>query len=519
MKLSYGYIVEHLGERFTILATNTGSDLQYGMPAIYGKDKEIEPGRIYIADFEEIDVRFTREDILLVICCVPEQKDLPKQKQMSNSRGKSHNVYLEIPKEGIRHVYEYLFDLFHKETIWLEALWGFYFNSQSNTIKDYLDVCADMFDGELLFYPVGEWRGCVHSTSINWKSTKLSNLLEEDGKTYSGDADFANLAAAVGFSDPAVLRITDKYGVDRNVLVAPVRENGHLYVGQFLIPIDTNQATQAQIWHISRLRDTWEMFLDISSSMNRIELITSHGLLKELLSDSTEEIRSIKRHLSALGFSRNSEYICAIVNICSEGALKTIPLKQYCSIIETMENDCYAFEYESGIFILFNTYAGALAPLTFFQELSVYIKSEIQVGVSYPFTDILLLSSYAKQAKAALETGIELHPSKEIHIFADVATAYIMSHGTDGLPVRMLCAPGILELQKKSDSGGVDYIETLRVHMRNSCNVSVTARALHVHRSTLLYRLERINQVTQMDLNDPDDRLYLELSLALLHQY
>ena len=61
----------------------------------------------------------------------------------------------------------------------------------------------------------------------------------------------------------------------------------------------------------------------------------------------------------------------------------------------------------------------------------------------------------------------------------------------------------------------------------NRCRISIhftfpirrqtaTAHALYIHRSTLTYRLEKMQELTGIDLADPDTRLYLQISIKLL---
>lgn len=47
-------------------------------------------------------------------------------------------------------------------------------------------------------------------------------------------------------------------------------------------------------------------------------------------------------------------------------------------------------------------------------------------------------------------------------------------------------------------------------------NSSEAARLLHIHRTTLLYRLEKIYEMADIDLEDADTRLHLLLSFQLL---
>ena len=42
-----------------------------------------------------------------------------------------------------------------------------------------------------------------------------------------------------------------------------------------------------------------------------------------------------------------------------------------------------------------------------------------------------------------------------------------------------------------------------------------TSKALFIHRSTLFYRLARIQKIVEMDLEDESERLYLALSYKL----
>ena len=45
-----------------------------------------------------------------------------------------------------------------------------------------------------------------------------------------------------------------------------------------------------------------------------------------------------------------------------------------------------------------------------------------------------------------------------------------------------------------------------------------TSQALIIHRTTLLYRLKKIRSIIGLNLDDPETRLYLLLSLKMLEQ-
>ena len=48
-------------------------------------------------------------------------------------------------------------------------------------------------------------------------------------------------------------------------------------------------------------------------------------------------------------------------------------------------------------------------------------------------------------------------------------------------------------------------------------NALQTANALFIHRSTLFYRLERIQKLTKLNLDNPKERLVLLLSFSMMN--
>ena len=57
-----------------------------------------------------------------------------------------------------------------------------------------------------------------------------------------------------------------------------------------------------------------------------------------------------------------------------------------------------------------------------------------------------------------------------------------------------------------------ELTHTLKVYLHYS-GIADTARAIHVHRNTLLYRLSRIQEITGADLEDGETRLTLHLAM------
>ena len=77
-------------------------------------------------------------------------------------------------------------------------------------------------------------------------------------------------------------------------------------------------------------------------------------------------------------------------------------------------------------------------------------------------------------------------------------------------PFRALIEP----LREHDRTRGSDLVRTLRTYFAAGTNASEAADRLFLHRNSMLYRLERIQKLTGLDLKD--DRVALALQLGLL---
>ena len=122
------------------------------------------------------------------------------------------------------------------------------------------------------------------------------------------------------------------------------------------------------------------------------------------------------------------------------------------------------------------------------------------------------------QAKTALDVGARKYPYQWINYFDQVAFSYILEQSVRRLPARMLAHGGVLRLLESDHVHGTEYIKTLRCFLDHHQNAVQTARELYIHRSTFLYRMEKIRELLESSLEDPEEVLYIMFSLRVLEQ-
>jgi len=140
----------------------------------------------------------------------------------------------------------------------------------------------------------------------------------------------------------------------------------------------------------------------------------------------------------------------------------------------------------------------------------------LYAGISSPVSGIDGLSQAFIQAGIALDQAAYLRNERWVIPFTSVALEYMLHSIQTPLQNANLVSPALLALLAHDGSKGTEFFMTLRTYLLNERDIPKTAEALIIHRTTLLYRLKKIQALTGVDLDDPDERLYLLLSLRLL---
>jgi PucR family transcriptional regulator, purine catabolism regulatory protein len=118
-----------------------------------------------------------------------------------------------------------------------------------------------------------------------------------------------------------------------------------------------------------------------------------------------------------------------------------------------------------------------------------------------------------EEAEQAMLLGRQLFGTGRVLAFSDL--------GVYRLLVRLRETPELWTFYRETLSRLADYdqrqqsdlIKTLDAYFNHLGNLRATSEALHVHRNTLLYRLERIKEISGMDLDNADEHFALWLAL------
>lgn len=185
--------------------------------------------------------------------------------------------------------------------------------------------------------------------------------------------------------------------------------------------------------------------------------------------------------------------------------------------IEAQIPDGCAFIYHQGIAVVVNLSYDNSSTSDILSALAIILREGLyKLGASNVIQDFLQLPQAYQQAVAALELGKKSGSMIWCYRFDDYILDYMLEESTSQISSELLCHQSLSILKKYDEENHTDLLHTLDVYLNLERNALQTANTLYIHRSTLFYRLERIQKLTKLNLEDAKTRLVLLLSFAML---
>lgn len=139
---------------------------------------------------------------------------------------------------------------------------------------------------------------------------------------------------------------------------------------------------------------------------------------------------------------------------------------------------------------------------------------DLRIGIGKPYKHLKNIWRSHADADKTLVVGSRLYDSKILK-FSDLGVFRILVQGEVNEELEQYFTETLRPLLDYDKKKSTDLVRTLESYFKNNSNINKTSEELFTHYNTILYRLERIQEITKLDLNDANDRLNLELAMRL----
>lgn len=137
-------------------------------------------------------------------------------------------------------------------------------------------------------------------------------------------------------------------------------------------------------------------------------------------------------------------------------------------------------------------------------------KYRLRCGLSDPYTDLLKTHRMKNQSRLALRLS-----GDTVACFSQVRFPNLLAHCRQYPELQEILHPAVALLDRHDRERQTLYLDTLSALFQSQYNQLDAARLLHIHRTTLRYRLQKIVALTGIRLEDAGEMLHLHLSLTL----
>ncbi|MBR6351369.1 MAG: helix-turn-helix domain-containing protein [Firmicutes bacterium] len=238
--------------------------------------------------------------------------------------------------------------------------------------------------------------------------------------------------------------------------------------------------------------------------------------IRMLIKGEPADPMDVNALLDILGWDDGDSYICIKIQsqnpdiqIMSDSALRSQLTFDY--------PHSFDFFYEGRLCVIINFTKGKRDAEEIKASIATLIRdSYMYCGISCPIKGIRKIRVGFSQADITLK-NIEITRNRWLMIFNECALDYMIDSVIQQMPAYNLVAPELLKLNVIDREKNTDYYHTLRVYLENERSIPRTSEALIIHRTTLQYRLEKIEQLTRLNLDSEDVRIYLMLSYKILN--
>jgi len=145
--------------------------------------------------------------------------------------------------------------------------------------------------------------------------------------------------------------------------------------------------------------------------------------------------------------------------------------------------------------------------------LNTEAMTKVHVAYGTIVNEIKEVSRSYKEAKMALDVGKIFYNGKKVIAYNNLGIGRLIYQ----LPLP-LCRMFIKEVfeGKSPDDFDDETLTTINKFFENSLNVSETSRQLYIHRNTLVYRLDKLQKSTGLDLRIFEDAITFKIALMVV---
>ena len=270
--------------------------------------------------------------------------------------------------------------------------------------------------------------------------------------------------------------------------------------------------------------------LTLANERTSIDLgLRYHGAVVDaLVSGQFTDADDARRKIEALGISDESGYQVGVIRSTSDLSAGRLPPKnadELCSaLLRALPDAGVAVRHSELVMIVPSTSDGDEDGATLHHLQQVVEKCSgakpdgvrLICGISDGATRPDDVPRLFREAQNAVEIGCRITRFGPVVSYSELGIYRLLLQVGDERQLSLFAEETLGPLIRYDATHKLELVHTLSVFLNQRESLKQAARRLHVHANTVTYRLQRIEQLTPLNLSNPDDRLLAHVAVKIL---
>lgn len=508
MKLNTDIIKEYLENQYSLTAKGENNEeMTLERPVFYSSKEETGANRVYLCEEKDLPYLLHKDNENLIIYCGNVQS-------VDNIKG-NHNILI-LPKDtDMRLLFNDLQRIFDHYDKWDRDLRTL--AVKEGNYEKVLKISIPIFENQIIINDRDlrivasiQWEDGTHFKKGRWNV--VNGAFVSAPKLSSMEAIYNDDYKK--FTTPMIYSHPDHAGNHIKVY----RINMFLserYIGCVSMPEIKTKLTPGKMALFRHFASVIEESF-IQNGMGDTNKTSLKSLIRNLVEGTpVDEIQLYYALNNRIFEEFPKEWICLVIR--PEGfhrflnAGNSIHQSYLCNHLEDGIRNAVAFCQGEDI-ILFSPLKEDFTIEHLCEKTNTILEdTTFRCGISNGFQNIADARLYSHQAYYALQEN----RNNTFCRFNEIALSYMLSHCSGEFTGEPILSPAMRKLFASSPKQTTDYKETWKVYLDNEMNASQTAKDLHIHRSTLLQRLEYIYKLLGKSKFTPEEKLYMRICLHM----
>jgi purine catabolism regulator len=359
-----------------------------------------------------------------------------------------------------------------------------------------------------------------------------------DGFTWAPGQGYVRAVLATLGRERRPLRVPPMadFGVDASCVLAPVAV-GDAILGYLAILAEGDEATIGEdldLQIVQHAATVYALSMMRSRVTDEVARQLEDELLEGLLHGRTQDEQVARERAIRLGYNPVLAYRVLIVvalaadddDGSSVGERRPETVAQRRRLLESLAELCarrspdvFAAAREEELVVLVPDLAGAqeLGRSAVQQASALLPAWRVTAGVGGVFSTANAIARSYAQARRALETAQRFGHQGDVVAFEDLGIYRLLFHVTDPAELRGYVDQVLGPLIDYDQRHNADFVHTLSTFLIYNGNLQATARDLSLHVNSVAYRMQRIQSIAALDLEQSEDRLLAQVALKILN--